>query len=91
MPVKSLQSCPTPCDPMGCSPPDWSELPCPSPGYLPNPVTASASLMSPALANGFLITSATGEKPQYLRKRKEAQIEIYKNVYQITKKTNRGE
>ena len=44
----SLQSCPTLCDPMDCSPPDssvhgtlqariWSGLPCPPPGDLPEP------------------------------------------------------
>ena len=62
MPVKSLHSCPTLCDPMCCSPPAWSGLSYPSPGYLPNPAIESAALMSPAFSDGFLITSATGEK-----------------------------
>ena len=46
--AKSLQLCQTLCDPMNCSPPGssvhgilqaeyWSELPTPSPGYLPDP------------------------------------------------------
>ena len=46
--AKSLQSCPTPCNPMDYSLPDslsvgfswheyWSELPFPSPGDLPDP------------------------------------------------------
>ena len=74
---------------MGCSPPassvhgilqarvlEWVANP--SPADLPNPVIEPASLMSPALADGFLTTSNTGEKHQYLRKRKEAPIEIYK-------------
>ena len=40
---RDAQSCPTLCDPMGCSPPGfsrqeyWSGLPFPSPGDLPNP------------------------------------------------------
>ena len=37
----------------------WSGLPFPSPGDLPNPKIEPVSLMSPALAGGFLITSAT--------------------------------
>ena len=36
-----VQSCPTLCDPVHCSPPGrqeyWSRLPCPHPGDLPNP------------------------------------------------------
>ena len=39
----------------------WSELPCPSPGDLPNPGMKPASLMSPALAGGFFTTSTTWE------------------------------
>ena len=39
----------------------WSGLPCPPPGDLPNPGMEPASLMSPALAGGFFITSATWE------------------------------
>ena len=39
----------------------WSKLPCPPPGDLPGPVIEPASLMSPALAGGFFITSVTWE------------------------------
>ena len=37
----------------------WSGLPFPSPGDLPNPGIKPGSLMSPAWAGGFLITSIT--------------------------------
>ena len=37
----------------------WSGLPCPSLGDLPDPGIEPTSLMSPALASGFLTTSAT--------------------------------
>ena len=37
----------------------WSRLPCPPPGYLPDPGIKLASLMSPALARGFFTTSTT--------------------------------
>ena len=68
MPAKSLQSCPTLCNPMDYRPPDSSvhgilqarildELPCPSPGDLPDPGFKPASLSSPTLAGGFFMTS----------------------------------
>ena len=38
-----------------------SELPCPSPGDLPDPEIKLASLTSPALAGGFFTTSTTWE------------------------------
>ena len=41
----------------------WSGLPCPPPGDLPNPGIETASLMSPALAGGFFITSTTWGAP----------------------------
>ena len=74
MRAKSLQSCPTLCDPMDGSPPGssvhgfsrqeyWSGLPCPSPGDFPNPGIEPVSLRSPALAGGFFTTSATWEAP----------------------------
>ena len=44
----------------------WSGLPCPSPGDFPNPGIKPTSLVSPALAGGFLTTSATWEAP-YVR------------------------
>ena len=39
----------------------WSGLPCPPPGDLPDPGIKPASLMSPALAGRFFTTSATGK------------------------------
>ena len=44
----------------------WSGLPCPPPGELPNPWIELLSLMSPALAGGFLTTSTTWEAYVYL-------------------------
>ena len=41
----------------------WSGLPCPPPGYHPNPGIKLAFLMSPALAGEFFITSTTWEAP----------------------------
>ena len=70
VPVQSLQSCPTLCDPMDCSLPgcsvhgilqarilEWVAIS--SPGDLPDPETES---MSPALAGRFF-TSAPPGKP----------------------------
>ena len=39
----------------------WNGLPCPSPGYLPNPGVKPTSLVFPALAGRFFITRATWE------------------------------
>ena len=39
----------------------WNGLPCPPPGDLPNPGIEPASLMFPALADGFFPTSTTWE------------------------------
>ena len=39
----------------------WSGLPCPPPGDLPDAGVEPVSLVSPALAGGFLSTSATWE------------------------------
>jgi len=39
----------------------WGGLPCPPPGDLPDPGIKPVSLMSPALASRFFITSATWE------------------------------
>ena len=39
----------------------WIELPFPSPGDLPDPGIKPASLMSPALEDGFFTASATWE------------------------------
>ena len=41
----------------------WSGLPCPPPGDLPDPEIEPVSLLSPALAGGFLTTSTTWEAP----------------------------
>ena len=72
---KSLQSCPTLCDPMdyiACQSPlsmgffrqeYWSGLPCPSPGDLSNPGIKPASPVSLALAGMFFTASAAWEAP----------------------------
>ena len=68
--ARSLQSYPTLCDLIDCSPSGssvhgilqqeyWSGWPRPSPGDLPDPGIEPTSLMSPALADGFFTTSAT--------------------------------
>jgi len=38
---------------------DWSGIPCPTPGDLPDPGIQLMSLKSPALAGGFFTTIAT--------------------------------
>ena len=66
------QSCPTLCNPMDCSPPGFSVhgilqarilewVTFPPPGDLPDPGIEPKSLMSPALASRFYITSASWE------------------------------
>ena len=42
---------------------DWSGLPFPPPGDLPNPGIEPASLASPALVGGFFTTGSTWEAP----------------------------
>ena len=72
MQAMSLQSCPSPCNPMDCSPPgscvhevlqtrilEW--LPCPPPGDLPDPGIKHVSLAFPALAGEFFTTRAPGK------------------------------
>ena len=73
MRAKSLQLCPTLCDPvntvackaplsMGFSKQEYQTgLPCPPPGDLPDPGIEPSSLMSPELAGGFFTTSTTWE------------------------------
>ena len=73
--VLSLQLCPTLCDTVDCLARQallsmgfsrqeyWSWLPCCPLGDLPDPGIKSMSLTSPALAGGFLATSATWEAP----------------------------
>ena len=58
----------------------WSGQPFPSPGDLPDPGTEPASLMSPALAGGFFITSATWETLQYTGTSQQLNC-LYKNQY----------
>ena len=68
-------SCPTLCDPVGCSPPgplsmgfsrqeSWSGLPFPSPGDLTDPGIKPMSLSSPALAGIFFTTGGISEAPR---------------------------
>ena len=70
--AKSLQSCPTLCNPMDCSLPGSSVhgilqarilqwVACPPPGDLPDPGIEPVSLPSPALAGGFFTINATWE------------------------------
>ena len=70
--AKSLQSYPTLCDPMDCSPPGssvhgilqariWSGLPCPPPGIFPTQGSNPFLFMPPALAGRFFTTSTTWE------------------------------
>ena len=70
--AKSLQSCPTPCDPIDCSLQGSSlfmgfsrqyssGLPCPSPGDLPDPGIEPVSLTPPTLAVRFFTTGHTWE------------------------------
>ena len=70
--AKSLQSCPTLCNPvdysrqapvsMGFSRQEyWSGLPCPLPREPPHPEIQPMSLVSLALASRFFTTSATWE------------------------------
>ena len=42
----------------------WSGLPCPPPEDLPDPGIEPETLMFPALAGGFFITSTTWEAPE---------------------------
>ena len=76
--AKSLQSCPTLCDPMDCSltassvhrisrQEYWNGLPYPPPGDLLGPEIEPASLMSPALAGGFSTTSINWESERKLK------------------------
>ena len=44
---------------------DWSGLPCPPPGDLPDPGIEPWSLISPALAGRFFTTSTIWEAPDY--------------------------
>ena len=70
--AKALQLCLALCNPVDCSPPgssimgfsrqeNWSGLPFPSPGDLPDPGIKPTFLMSPSSAGGFFTTSTTLE------------------------------
>ena len=72
--ANSLQSCPTLCKPVDCSPSSvhgfsrqesQSGLPCPPPGDLPYPGIEPLSLMSPALAGKFLNYGKFWERWEY--------------------------
>ena len=65
--AKLLQSCPTLCDAMDCSPPGsgGESTRFPPPGDLPDPGIKPAFLVSPALAGRFFTTSATWETLSY--------------------------
>ena len=75
---KSLQLCPTFCNPMDYSPPAplsmgfsrqeyWIGLPCPPPGDLPDPEIEPVSLSSPALTGGSLPLAPPGKPSQFSR------------------------
>ena len=77
--VLVIQSCPTLCDPMHCSPPGssvcekyWNELPFPSLGDLPNP---GIELGSPTLRAESLPTEPPGKSPEY-RERTNCDIQL---------------
>ena len=70
-------SCPSLCNPMDCSPSDfsvhgifqarsWSWLPFPMPRDLPDLGIEPASLMFPALAGGFFITVTPGKPKEII-------------------------
>ena len=85
--IRSLQLCPTLCDPMNCSPSIgfsrqeyWSGLPHPPPGDLRNPGIKPMSLTFPALADRFFTTSASWKA---LEKWGEGHL-LYKKVKFVT-------
>ena len=45
---------------------NWSGLPCPPPGDLPNPGIKPTSFVSPALAGKFFTTASPQERPIYM-------------------------
>ena len=65
--AKSLRLCPTLWDPVDCSLPGWSGLPCLPPGDLPHSGTEPTFLTSLALAGRCVTTNATlvAPIPQY--------------------------
>ena len=90
MHAKLLQSCPTLCDPINCSPPGssvygilqaglWSGLPFPSSWDLPDPEIEPVSLTPSALAGRLFITNATWEIYIYIYT--HIYIYIYIHIY----------
>ena len=62
---------------MGCSRQEyWSGLPHPPPGGLPHPGIEPVSLMSPALAGGFLTTNTTWEPTHYITESLKQAFEV---------------
>ena len=62
----------------------WSELPCPPSGDLPDPEIEPSSLISPALAGGFLTTSAIWEalyRPLYVYNIQNSVSRRYESMY----------
>ena len=68
----------------------WSGLPFPSPGDLASPGTASTSLASPALADGFVTTVSPGKPVMFvkcllkeilLEKISQERRQIWKDIY----------
>ena len=88
------QSCPTLCHPMECSPPGssvhgdsprqeyWSRLPCPPPGYLPNP---GIEPRSPTLQVDSLLT----EPPGKFKNTRVGSLSLRQGIFP-TQKSNRG-
>ena len=67
---------------MGCSRQEyWSGLPRPPPGDLPDPGIEPVSLMSPALAGGFLTANTTWEPTHYI-------IESLKQAFEVVSVIN---
>ena len=95
MHAKSLQSCPTLCNPMDgialqaplsmdfSRQEYWSGLSFPSPGDLPKAGTEPASLVSPALAGGFFTTEPAGKPILDCRKWREGtDVHIHRKIIQ---------
>ena len=91
--AKSLQSCPSLCNPADCSSQAplsmgfsrqeyWSELPCPPPGDLPNPGIKPVSLVSPELAGRFFATGTTWEAQSYSKSSLESSIMPHHGITQ---------
>ena len=66
----------------------WNGLPFPSPGDLPDPGIEPATLISPALAVGFLTTSSIFYIKQ--RKKLQAQAVLYRSISPCTEKEGQG-